>query len=138
MAAYLRRPQDHHARDSSPLAGQKLAELKKRIRKSPVRTVEYDTPAELGEYVLDDLQIMLDAVVKAHRGLNAADALVDVERESHDFFSTKMGQFFVAGGRYIDFIKAHFGYVTAEPSGRKHKLGTVLSFTPSLFVHRLR
>jgi hypothetical protein len=52
MRAYLRAPQDHHQRDENSTAGDSLANLKERLRQSPVRVVEYQNVEELGEYIL--------------------------------------------------------------------------------------
>ena len=145
MHVYLRKPKPDHPRDMVRCtaakesfgagatdnyqpdlnASRKLAELKERLKASPVRTLEYDSVKELGEYVMDDLKHMLRGIVAAQAQAAAAidQRADDTERNSHEFFSAKMGQFFVAGEPYVDTFSDHFGYEAGE---RQFKLGTPL------------
>lgn len=108
----------------------KLAALKERLKKSPVKPIEYDSVEELGEYVLDDLTSMLNDMVKVQKEIqqanNKADGSwfqLDPELEYHDFFGAKISAFCVASGPYINAFSDHFGYQAGE---RAFKLGTPL------------
>lgn len=132
MHVYLRRPKPEHARDMrdgqvDENCRQKLAELKERLRNSPVTPIEYDTPEELGEYVLDDLIAMLRGLVAVQKKITEDSCAgaqwyqLDNELEHHTFFGAKMTQFAVACEPYINAVSDHFGYQAGE---RAFKLGT--------------
>ena len=127
MHVYLRQPKDEHPRDFDEHSSHKLAALKERLKKSPVRCIEYDNVEELGEYIMDDLTRMLNGVVATQQEILQEGSTgwykVDTERQSHDFFGAKIGQFFVAGDAYISTFADHFGYEAGE---RQFKLGTPL------------
>ena len=132
MHVYLRKPKPEHARDMKDgqvdeNCAKKLAELKERLRNSPVKPIEYETVEELGEYVLDDLSAMLRGVVNVQKEIaqESADNMpwfqLDGEREYHDFFGAKMSQFAVAADSLLEAFSDHFGYQAGE---RAFKLGT--------------
>ena len=132
MHVYLRRPKPEHARDMrdgkvDEACAQKLSQLKERLRNSPVKPVEYDSPEELGEYVMDDLTAMLRGLVSVQKQVrqesydNAPWFQEDAELEYHDFFGAKMVQYAVACEPYLNAFSDHFGY---QPGERAFKLGT--------------
>jgi nephrocystin-3 len=134
MRVYLRKPKPEHARDMKDgevdeNCAQKLAELKERLQNSPVKPIEYETPEELGEYVLDDLSAMLRGLVGVQKQVrqelydNAPWFQEDSELEYHDFFGAKMSQYAVACDPYLNAFSDHFGY---QPGERAFKLGTPL------------
>ena len=127
---YMRKAKDHHERDGTPVAAERLADLKARIRASPVEVTDYETPQELGQHVLKDLRRMLDNIVSfsANTGGGGTSS-----GSVHGFYSRKMMEHWDVDldtdrpsgcfkEAFADFSR-HFGY---EPTKRKHALGTPL------------